>query len=131
MFVHCTTSVGPTAIDDIWSVTVNIPSSAALVTGVRQTNTLTATDVFLGYFDPPPSAFLTAINTGATDGSGVTITAALYHHNFSALIDGPVTISGLTWDPTSGLWAHILNSLGGNSQLAAIYAAVHRVYPAT
>lgn len=53
-------------------------------------------------------------------GAACTVIAYLCHHNLT-VIDGPSTINGFVWDPTSGLYTLVVSPVG---DIGAILAAV-------
>jgi hypothetical protein len=125
------TTIGPTALDDFWQLDFVGPGGNPLCQSVQFAKGHTSQFVRIGLFEfPQDGSYVSPTEFGAY---GVTcdIRATLYHHNFGGPVDGPTLFTGWLWDPTSAMWAHIINALGGLGGGSGIFNAVHKTYPAT
>lgn len=136
VFLH-TTLVGPIEVDSYWTFSVvDHATSNVLASGLKATGALTSVTGILGLFDHGPASSTAPLVPqssfeAAAAGTACDLTAILHHPNF-ATEDGPVTVTGYTWDPVSGLGALIgygvSLSASGTGGLGQILASVRRTY---
>lgn len=118
---------GPTALDDKFIATVELPSGLVVAWGstLFQGNTAVGVQIgAIGVAFPISQRFLAQLVTGAA----VTIRCARYTHA-NTFIEQVVS-GGFVWDPLQGLGSlvSIVLSSSSTAGLASILAAVSRTY---
>ena len=122
--VQIHTTVGPTAVDDVFSCFVRSPGGSDIFCyGDAIAHGFTTGLVVLGrsFIFPPATAFSAALN-GLTDNATIDLNAFLSHANGSVVEQ--VTVSGFKWDAVSGLWWLVAQNGASGGPLTEILDAV-------
>jgi len=122
MIVTVTTSIiGPIPVDDFMVASiVDTTTTFAMISGIKPMSGFHTVSLRMGELIPPGQN--TLVFRGTPDAGACQLVCTMRHAG-GAIADGPVTLLGLQWDASSGIWTFI-----GPGSIDGLSAYVSKLY---